>query len=62
MAGSAGNKAKSAPLELGLGMSLAMYQTGEVICVNEIYFNAVKVIYVGRGCIVLLINNGDCTI
>ena len=29
---------------------------------NVMYFNAVKVIHVGRGCIVLLINDSDCTI
>ena len=58
MVGSAGNKANSAPLELGLRMSLAILQAR---CVNVMYSNAVKVIYVVRGCMVLLINDCDCT-
>ena len=28
---------------------------------NIMYFNAVKVIYVGRGCIFLLVDDGYCT-
>ena len=51
--------------QVGLGRAWQFYKPGEVICVNEMYFNAVKVIYVVRGCIVYSLtnklNNGDCT-
>ena len=37
------------------------FVTEVILCVNEMYFNVVNDIYVGRGCIDLLINDSDCT-